>query len=243
MRYRGFIITSTPDSGIERYDSTSNQDVICNGYYCQIYDRDDDQYANRLNDFRLAEAYEIKDCSYGELERGIAKYVDCQYDDLVEERQYHFAKRQSDLLGRLVCWLGENESGEELYHTLSEVIGMKDDEIRAVGFTSFVPYFDREAYAQTIAEYLIDEGTNDTFSGNIHIPFSEINERYGVNLPTDKEMLDLISDALLEHGDIISDLETSKDFEMMFYTMYCPYAEGNDIAEDDGEKSQFIPQM
>lgn len=48
MRYRGFIITSTPDSGIERYDRQSSQDVLCNGYYCQIYDGDDDQYANRL---------------------------------------------------------------------------------------------------------------------------------------------------------------------------------------------------
>ena len=50
-------------------------------------------------------------------------------------------------------------------------------------------------------------------------------------------MRDLIRDALLEHGDIISDLETSEDFDMMFYTMYCPYV------EDDGERPQFIPQM
>ena len=78
---------------------------------------------------------------------------------------------------------------------------------------------------------------------DLHVPFSEINKRYGVNLPTDKEMLDLIRDALLEHGDIISDLETSEDFDMMFYTMYCPYVEGDEIAEDDGERPQFIPQM
>ena len=56
-------------------------------------------------------------------------------------------------------------------------------------------------------------------------------------------MLDLIRDALLEHGDIISDLETSEDFDMMFYTMYCPYVEDDGIAEDDGECPQFIPQM
>lgn len=243
MRYRGFVITSTPDSGIKRYDRAGSQDVICNGYYCQIYAGDDEQYANQLGDFCLAEGHEIKDCSYGELERGIARYVDGQYDDLVENQQYYFAKRQHDLLGRLVCWIGENESGEELYHTLSEVIGMKDDEIRAVGFTSLVPYFNREAYAQTIAEYLIDEGTESTFSGNLHIPFPEINERYAVNLPADTEMLDLIRDALLEHSDIISDLETAEDFDMMFYTMYCPYMESEDIAEDDGERPQFIPQM
>lgn len=243
MRYRGFVITSTPDSGIKRYNRAGSQDVICNGYYCQIYTGDDEQYANQLDDFCLAEGHEIEDCSYGELERGIARYVDGQYDDLVENQQYYFAKRQHDLLGRLVCWIGESKSGEELYHTLSEFIGMKDDEIRAVGFTSLVPYFNREAYAQTIAEYLIDEGTESTFSGNLHIPFSEINERYALNLPADTEMLDLIRDALLEHSDIVSDLETAEDFDMMFYTMYCPYMEGEDIAEDDGERPQFILQM
>lgn len=93
MRYRGFVITSTPDSGIERYDHASSQDVICNGYHCQIYAGDDDQYANQLGAFCLAEGYEIKDCSYSELERGIARYVNGQYDDLVESRQFYFAKR------------------------------------------------------------------------------------------------------------------------------------------------------
>ena len=101
MRYRGFIITSTPDSGIERYDRQSSQDVLCNGYYCQIYDGDDDQYANQLDDFCIAEGHEIKDCSYGELERGIARYVDDHYDDLVEEQQYYSSKYAMTEL--LVC--------------------------------------------------------------------------------------------------------------------------------------------
>ncbi len=243
MRYRGFIITSTPDSGVERYDIESSRDVICNGYYCQIYAGDDDQYANQLDDFCLAEGFEIKTCSDSELERGIAKYVDGQYETLVDEQQYHFARRQNELVGRLVCCIGKNESGEELYHTLSEDIGMTDDEIRAVGFTSLVPYFNREGYAQTIAEYLIDEGTKDTFSGNLHIPFTEINKRFGVDLPSDKEMLDLIGDALLNHGDIISDLQTSEDFDMMFYTMYCPNVEDDDLSEQEEEVPRFIQQM
>ena len=59
MRYRGFIITSKPDSGIERYDRESSQDVLCNGYYCQIYDGDDDQYANQLDDFCIAEGEKL----------------------------------------------------------------------------------------------------------------------------------------------------------------------------------------
>lgn len=243
MRYRGFEITSCPDSGVERYDSENSRDVICNGYYCQVYAGDDDQQGQHLDDFCLAEGYEIRDCSYTELERGIARYVDGQYNALLEAQGYYEAERRKELLGRAVCWLGENESGEELYHTLSEVIGMTDDEIREIGFTSLVPYFNRKGYAQTIAEYLIDEGTESTYSGNLHVPFSEINERYAVNLPADKEMLELIRDALLDHSDILSDLETTEDFDMMFYTMYCPRVEDEEVSEVETELPQFTPQM
>ena len=193
--------------------------------------------------FTLAEGFDIRDCSNRELVKGIIEYVNEFYEDMRDGKGNILVDRKNDLLGKVICWIGESESGVELYHTLSEVIGMKDDEIREAGFTSLVPFFNREAYAQTIAEYLIDEGTEGTFSGNLHIPFSEINERYAVNLPADKEMLDLIRDALLEHSDIISDLETNEDFDMMFYTMYCPNVDDEDIGQDDGERPQFIPQM
>lgn len=68
-------------------------------------------------------------------------------------------------------WLGESENGEELYHTFTEVIGMTDDEIREIGFHSLSPYFDRELYAQTIAEHYIDTGSENTFIGNWYLYF------------------------------------------------------------------------
>lgn len=37
MRYRGFIITSCFDSGIERYNRETGKDELCKGYYCQVY--------------------------------------------------------------------------------------------------------------------------------------------------------------------------------------------------------------
>ena len=212
-------------------------------YFCTVYAGNDDERSHSLDEFYAEIEPDDKTSEVILLQRKIASHIDECYDDIVENQQYYFAKRQSELLGRLVCWINENEDGEGLYNTLSEVIGMTDDEIRSVGFTSLVPFFDREAYAQTIAEYLIDEGTVNTFSGNLHIPFSEINERFGVNLPTDEEMLELIRDELLKHGDIISDLETNEDFDMMFFTMYCPYVEDDAVCEDDGERPHFIPQM
>ncbi len=50
-------------------------------------------------------------------------------------------ERYKDLCGRLVCWLGESEEGAELYATLHTAIGMTDDEICEIGFTSLAPYF------------------------------------------------------------------------------------------------------
>ena len=105
---------------------------------------------------------------------------------------------------------------------------MTDNEIREMGFTSLARYFDRDSYAQTIAEYIIDEGTADTMSGNIHIPFSEINERFGISLPSDTDMLNKIKDHLHNFSEIVSDLEVDEDFDLMFFTSYCPNYDDDD---------------
>ena len=60
------------------------------------------------------------------------------------------------MLGRAVCFLGEFQSGEELYDTLTDQIGLTDDEIREIGFKSLAPFFNRDYYAQTIAEYTVN---------------------------------------------------------------------------------------
>ena len=48
MRYRGFNITYTTDKGVERENPATHRKDIRNGYYCEIYPGDDDQYANRI---------------------------------------------------------------------------------------------------------------------------------------------------------------------------------------------------
>lgn len=114
------------------------------------------------------------------------------------------------MLGRAVCFLGEFQSGEELYDTLTDQIGLTDDEIREIGFKSLAPFFNRDYYAQTIAEYLIDEGTDKTHSGNYHFSFAEVNERFGTSLPGDKEMLEKIVSAL--DSEIVADVDATEDF-------------------------------
>ena len=152
------------------------------------------------------------------------------FDELEEVLNFNKKSRLADMLGRAVCFLGEFQSGEELYDTLSDQIGLTDDEIREIGFKSLVPFFNRDYYAQTIAEYLIDEGTDKTHSGNYHFSFAEVNERFGTSLPGDKEMLDKIVSSL--DSEIVADVDATEDFDLTFYLDYCPYAEDGEELED-----------
>ena len=211
MRYRGFNINCTP----------LDKDVLC-----EVFAGNDDAYENLLFEFMLYPGTTIADDSKEAIENGVIKYVNEYYDTISERRDDDLSNRSATLLGRLVCWIGEFQSGEELYDTLSSDIGLTDDEIRELGFTSLSPYFDRKNYAQTIAEYMTDEGCEFTHSGNWHFDFSEINKAFGVSLPSDKEMLDAIVDAF--DRKVVSDVDTTEDFDLMFYMAYCPNADGSE---------------
>jgi len=222
MRYRGFEITSCPDDCIEHYDSDIDQEIICSGHFCQIYMATDEDYARQLDCFCLAVGYELAEDTQEALEHGIIRYVDDMYGELSASKAVAERDRRADLVGRFVTWLGESENGEELHHTLTEVIGMTDDEIREIGFHSLSPYFDRELYAQTIAEHYIDTGSEKTCTGNWYLYFEEINERYHTNLPTDKEMAEKITKCL------------SKGY---------PYTVKGAVLADDGILISFNPEI
>lgn len=224
MRYRGFEIISCPDSGVERYNTAESRDEICDGYFCEVYLAEDDQYANQLDTFCLAEGYEIPDTSDESLDAGIIKYVNENYYVLMDAKAEVKLKRSEELVGRLVCRLGENESGAQLYDTLSQTIGMTDEEIREVGFTSLAPFFDRAQYAQTIADWIIDDGKESTLTGSWTVPYGNIAKHFGVNLGADEELRNMVSKNLYDRSDIVADfcMEQDKVTLDFFYT-HCPY--------------------
>lgn len=228
MRYRGFEITSCPDSGVERYNEITRRTEICPGFFCEVYPAGDDQYANRLDYFCIAEGYEIEDTSDESLTNGIMQYVDANFISLFESKNEVDKSRTEELVGRLVCWLGENESGEELYNTLSDVIGMTDQEINAVGFSSLVPYFNRERYAKTIAEWIIDDGTDSTLTGSWIVPYGNIRYHFGVNLETDTELREMVSRELYNSSDAVADFCMESDKVCLdFNYAYCPHVPKN----------------
>ena len=234
MRYRGLIITSQFERWMEERTNGSAEE--CSGFYCLVYNGSDGLYENMLDKFELIIGRDIENMSDEELSRGIIRYIDKNYERLDEAFSDAISNRTTDLFGRLLCYLGENENCEDFYVTLSQKIGLTDDEIRKAGFASLAPCFEKESYAQTIAEHLIDEGTANTYSGNYCFDYTEINERFGVALPVDDELLDMIVDSL--DKDIVADVVTGKDIDLMFYTQYCP-----NVEDEETELQGLTPQM
>ena len=203
MRYRGFELTATPTRGTERVQTQASGKELCKGFFCEVYDPRDIDQTNMLDFFSLAEGYDIPDSTPESMNTGMRRYVDEHFAELVAARLDVDRERKDLLIGRFISWLGEGERGADLYNTLKEQIGMDDDEIRAAGFTSLVPYFDQEQYAQTIADHIIDLGSENTTTGSWEIGFSYLNDRYGIDLPNDQHLMDLIGSHLESHPDLV----------------------------------------
>lgn len=225
MIYRNFNISIVPAIVLERYNYATQTTDLCDGFYCEVYRVDDDGLTERLDDFTLAEGYEIADTTLDNCHQAIFHYVDEHFWRLDSVRNEVAEERKNTLLGRLIGWIGEDQQGAELYDTLSNYIRMTDDEIRQSGYLSLVEYFDRDCYAQTIAEFIIAFGTENTLSGNRYVPFSLIARRYGVDLAADEEMLDKVCDCLYRHNEVVAEFEIeNQEFNMLFFTDYCPMA-------------------
>lgn len=245
MRYRGFIITSQLGKWTE--EKTNLVVKTCSSFYCQVYSGSDNLLQNMLDKFELTVGRDIADMSDNELKRGIIQYIDAEYERLEDIALKVVANRNADLLGQMVRYLSENKTSEDLYLILHKEIGMTDDEIREAGLLSLVPFFDKESYAQTIAAYLVDEGTKNAFSSNYTFEYYDINARFGVTLPSDIELINMVKQNL--DKDVVDDVLMDKDIDIMFYTQYCPNAENaqnaisfceSENAFQTDEKSAFV---
>lgn len=74
------------DSGIER-ENEFGETVLCEGYYCQLYNQSYTEHTNEIDNFCLAVGYEIPDLSEEAFENGVKNYLDnksvriCVYKD------------------------------------------------------------------------------------------------------------------------------------------------------------------
>lgn len=236
MIYRGFNIRTVDAIDLIRHNPSTGENESCHGVYCEVYDVADDGLTEKLDDFTLAEGYEIGSSAEAVIEDAIISYVDNHITELEYYRADAASDRRNHIIGRLVSWIGEEQHGRELYDTLSAYIGMTDEEIRACGFKSLVPYFNKDEYAQTIAEYMIKVGTENTTTGNWQFRFDEIGDKFGVDLSSNYDMVDKICKELYGNGETLSQIEVMGDtFDLTFYLKYCPYADSDeDINEGVG---------
>lgn len=236
MLYRGFQIVVSGPTVIEKWSRETRSVGPYTGVNCEVYDKYDDDMAEQLDTFSLAMGRDIPDLRTEHIEKAIRDYVDKHNMYLNLGRNEALVDRRTILLGRLASRLGESLEDGELYDLLSENVCMTDEEIRACGYMSLAPFFDRTAYAQTIAEFMIHRGTENTTTGNWHFGFDDLSARFGLDLKNDEEMVELIRQELYKQGDIISEVDIyDDDFDLMFYLDYCPYSdrdEQEDIEED-----------
>ena len=210
------------------------------GVNCEVYDKYDDGMAEQLDTFSLAVGPDIPDLRTVHIEKAIRDYVDNHNMYLNLGRNEAMVDRRTIPVGRLASRLGDSLEPGELYDLLSENVGMTDEEIRACGYMSLASFFDRAAYAQTIAEFMIHRGTENTTTGNWHFGFDDISARFGLDLKNDEEMVELIRQELYKQGDIISEVDIyDDDFDLMFYLNYCPYSDRDEL-EDIEEDAQSI---
>lgn len=229
MLYRGFQIVISAPTVIEKWNRNTRAIEACAGVNCEVYDKYDDDMAEQLETFSLAVGFNVPDLSMEQIEKAIRDHVDKHNMFINLGRNEALAERRSILVGMLASRLGESLEPGELYDLLSENVGMTDEEIRACGYMSLAPFFNRPAYAQTIAEYMIHVGTENTTTGNWHFGFDSINERFGLDLKNDEDMVELIREELYKQGDILSDVDIyDDDFDLMFYLDYCPFSDRDD---------------
>lgn len=223
MRYRGFEIINEP------YEDEEGK-----GFYCVIFSTDDREHKNSIEELNLEVGSDIQDSSECEMERAIIKFVDENYDDLVSELIGIDNRRTYEQFCNAVEWISESiDNEEEFYNTLSKVIGMDDKSIVRMGYKNLAPYFDKDAYAETIVGYLID-------SEITRIEFQDLTKRFGVDLAKDTEMLKKLENTLNKYPEIIAEWDITKQgFDLTFHRL-------NYLSMDDeicDENLEQIPKL
>lgn len=223
MRYRGFEIVNEP------YENEDGK-----GFYCVIFSTDDKEHKNSIEEFDLEVGSDIQDSSESELKKAVIKFIDENYEDLVSELVGLTNKQTYEQFCNAVSWISESIGDEEaFYYTLSKVIGMDDKSIVQMGYKNLVQYFDKDAYAETIAEYLMDTWMT-------RIEFQNLTKRFGIDLAKDTEMLKKLENALNQYPDIIAEWDiTERGFDLRFYGLNCPSMD-DEICEEDLEQ---IPKL
>ena len=230
MRHRLFLIDIEPGCVS---DQKSASEKPRDGYYCRIYANADTERNYLIDSFSVVVGKDIPVASDQFLHEFIRWHIDANLMDYMAFLGSSMERLLSDYLNRAACLLSGTCAGKELYDTLHERIGLSEDGIRAIGFFSLAPFFDKRKYANDIAVWLMNDGTLSDTPKDYRISFDKINTRYNVQLPQDRELLDEIVKHL--DPDIVEEVKTDGAFRIRFNSDACPYYFGDEELDSQSE--------
>lgn len=230
MRYRGY----------EIYVSRSDLAEGLMGDHpprlsCEIYMISDPDLNTMLDCFTLTQGVDIPDLSEESIDDAIRRYVNSEYGHLYAAELETVSERTQTLMGRLITQLGQTWSAQTVYDTLSNEIGMTDDEIRLAGASHLVPYFDPDDYSQTIADHMVFIGTENTITGSWDISYQYLNKKFFTDLPVDKVMVKKIGESLNHnYPESVEDFTVDDEgFHVKFNPKACHYPLDDEDQDED----------
>lgn len=82
MTYRGFRASYFFNPLLCHFDEQANEDVLCGGFRCKLYDQEDLKCSNCLGEFDLGTGYDIPNVSDDTVQTAIRSYIDGLLPDL-----------------------------------------------------------------------------------------------------------------------------------------------------------------
>lgn len=125
FKYDGYVIKTTPD-----YKEALRKGKDIEELVCEVYQESDTELKICLNEFNMMQCFEYGENTEREIENGIMNIIDSDSSYLELKVKQSKFDRQSELFYRAIEYIKESMGGNEVEATLSECLGMSDEEIK-----------------------------------------------------------------------------------------------------------------
>lgn len=148
-------------------------------------------------------------------------------------------KRKETLLYKALCYISHIESDYGLYDCLHNFVGMTNAEIEEVGYDlaehyqkdtpeqmaaarnqRYSPLEELALQAQRAVEFIIQEGTENTTSGNWILSFDELEQQSGLSMKS-PFFQQLIGNMLCERPEVADLSIEDNGFDVTYYLDFC----------------------
>lgn len=134
-------------------------------------------------------------------------------------------ERKTKLIDQFLDWMVEHHNNdEELYLTLSKVIGMTKEELHEFSIESLDEYFEppmADDLLKKLTNYCVSEGKEHSEDGNWAISYNELYYHFGVDVNDTNGNGKALAEALKKRDEIAELIMTEDCIEINFHLQYC----------------------